>query len=318
MKAIRVHTFGGPEVLTYEEAPDPNVAEGSLLVRMCAVGVNPVDTYVRQGTYGVNPPMPYIPGTEAAGEVVEGRMAGQRVAFLGTDAMRMTGCYAELASVRRHDIIPLPDHLSYAQGAAIPVAYATAWRALFDRASTRAGDVVLVHGASGGVGIAATQIAVAHGATVIGTAGTAEGIQLVRQMGAKLVLNHREPGYLSKVKEFTNGSGADVILEMIANVNLDHDLDVLAPGGRVVVIGSRGRVEIDPRKTMGREAWITGVSLWAGGEKALTRAFAGITAGLVNKTLIPTIDTELPLSQAAIAHDLIMQDGTRGKVVLIP
>lgn len=318
MKAIRVHAFGGPENLKFEDVPDPHVPDGAMLVRVGAVGVNPVDVYVRSGTYGAVVEPPYIPGIELAGEVVEGPGRGRRVFALGTIGPRHTGCYASLAVVRQQDAFDLPEHLSFAQGAAVPVTYGTAYRALFDRANAKPGETVLIHGASGGVGTAAVQLASAHGCVVIGTASSDAGRTVVRSCGASHVFNHRNAGYMEQVRAATAGRGVDVIIEMLANVNLDNDLDLLAPGGRVVVVGNRGRIEIDPRKTMGKESSVTGVMLWGGGEAALRRAYAAIAAGLRVRSLVPIVGAELPLAEAAKAQELVMQDGKVGKVVLIP
>jgi NADPH2:quinone reductase len=317
MKAIRVHQFGDSSVLKYEDVPDPPPpADGQQLVRVRAVGVNPVDAYVRSGTYALKPALPYVPGTELAGEVIEGTMKGQRVFALGTVGPRMTGCYAELALVPTAFAIPLPKHLSFGQGAAIPVAYGTAYRALVDRANVKPGEVVLVHGASGGVGTAAVQLASSLGATVIGTASSEKGREIVRQCGATHVFNHRDANYLNGIRQTLSGRSVDVVIEMLANVNLDADLDLLAPGGRVVVVGSRGRIEIDPRKTMGKESLVTGVMLWGGGDAALYRAYAAIGALLARKAIEPIVAAEIPLSDASKAHDLVMSDGSYGKVVL--
>jgi NADPH2:quinone reductase len=197
------------------------------------------------------------------------------------------------------------------------VPYATAWRALFIRAGARAGDTVLVHGASGGVGTAAVQIARAHGLKVIGTAGTDEGRRLVAAQGAHEVLDHRQPDYLQRVMPLTGGAGVDVVLEMLANVNLDRDLEVLAFKGRVVVIGSRGRVEIDPRKTMGKDAAILGMTLFNATREEFREIHAGIVAGLANGTLLPVIGRELPLADAPQAHKAVMDAGAAGKIVLL-
>jgi NADPH2:quinone reductase len=212
----------------------------------------------------------------------------------------------------------LPPRVSFAQGAAMGVPYGTAWRALLIRGRARAGDTVLVHGASGGVGTAAVQIARAHGMHVIGTAGTPEGIALVRAQGAHDVLNHREVGYLQQVSALTSGRGVDVVLEMLANVNLDHDLDVLALGGRVIVIGNRGRVEIDPRKAMGKDAAILGMTLFNTTRAEFHEIHSGLVAGLENGTLTPVIAQELPLDEAPKSHVAVMEPGALGKIVLVP
>jgi NADPH2:quinone reductase len=198
------------------------------------------------------------------------------------------------------------------------VPYGTAWRALFFRAQARPGETVLIHGASGGVGIAATQIARAHGLRVIGTAGTDKGIALVREQGAHEVLNHRDADYMNRILPLTGGRGVDVILEMLANVNLDRDLEVLALRGRVMVIGNRGRVEIDPRKFMGKDGTILGMTMFNATAEDQRAIHAALAAGLENGTLNPVIGRELPLAQAVQAHGAVMETGAFGKIVLIP
>jgi NADPH2:quinone reductase len=318
MKAIVVREFGGPDVMKLEEAPDPVPGAGQVLIKVRAVGVNPVDTYIRSGTYARKPALPYVPGTDVGGVIqavgpgVSRVAAGDRVYAHAVDG----GC-AELAVCDEWQAHKLPDSISFQQGAAIGVPYATAWRALFIRAGARAGDTVLVHGASGGVGTAAVQIARAHGLKVIGTAGTDEGRRLVAAQGAHEVLDHRQPDYLQRVMPLTGGAGVDVVLEMLANVNLDRDLEVLAFKGRVVVIGSRGRVEIDPRKTMGKDAAILGMTLFNATREEFREIHAGIVAGLANGTLLPVIGRELPLADAPQAHKAVMDAGAAGKIVLL-
>jgi len=319
VKAIVVREFGAPGVMVFEEAAEPTPGPGQVVIEVRAAGVNPVDTYIRSGTYPLRPSLPYTPGTDvggvvrAAGDGVTRRREGDRVYAHGA-----TGGYAEFAVCAEWQAHPLPDRVSFEQGAALGVPYATAWRALFIRAGARAGDTVLVHGASGGVGIAALQIARAHGMQVIGTAGTAQGLALVRAQGAHHALNHREADYLSQVAPLSEERGVDVVIEMLANVNLDHDLDILAPGGRVVVIGSRGRVDIDPRKAMSRDAAILGMTLFNATRPELRQIHAGLAAGLDNGTLSPVIARRLPLEHAAAAHEAVMEPGALGKIVLLP
>ena len=172
------------------------------------------------------------------------------------------GAYASLAVCDQGQVHRLPPRISFPQGAGLFVPYVTAWRALFGRANARAGDTLLIHGASGGVGIAALQFAVAAGLTVIGTAGTDDGLATVKAQGAQHAVNHRSPGYLDEIVALAGGRGPDLILEMLANENLDHDLTVIAPGGRIVIIGNRGRVEIDPRKIMTKDVAVYGLALW--------------------------------------------------------
>lgn len=319
MKAIVVREFGGPEVMKLEEVSEPSPGPGQVTVRVGAVGVNPVDTYIRSGTYARKPTLPYTPGTDVAGTVekvgagVAGVTPGDRVY-----AHAAVGGYAEVALCDDWQAHPLPARASLAQGAAIGVPYATAWRALFLRARARSGDVVLVHGGSGGVGTAAIQIARACGMQIIATAGTPEGAALVKGQGAHHVLNHREGDYMQQIPNLTGGRGVDVVLEMLANVNLDRDLDVLAPGGRVVVIGNRGRVEIDPRKAMGKDAAILGMTLFNATRPELQEIHAGLTAGLEAGTLTPVIGKELPLADAVKSHVAVMEPGAKGKIVLVP
>ena len=200
MQAILAREFGGPEVLKLEELPDPVAKSGQVRVRIHAVGVNPYETYMRAGAYAIKPELPYIPGADAAGVIdqvadgVTGWQIGDRVYISGTAIHKAYGAYAQLAVCNPDQVHRLPERISFAQGAGLFVPYVTAWRALFGRANTRAGDVVLVHGASGGVGIAATQFAIAVGATVIGTAGSDEGLTVVRAQGAAHAFNHKQRG----------------------------------------------------------------------------------------------------------------------------
>ncbi len=324
MQAIVVHEFGGPEVLKLEERPDPAPGQSQVLVDVRAVGVNPVDTYVRTGTYAVVPPLPYTPGSDGAGVVaavgglVRALAPGDRVYFSGTAAGRSMGAYASKAVCDTSQIHRLPERLSFAQGAAVGVPYATAYRALVSRAAARAGETVLVHGASGGVGLAAVQIARTLGLTVLGTAGTPEGLELVRAQGAHHALDHHRDGYLERIAELTGGRGVDVIVEMLANVNLDHDLGLLAPHGRVIVVGNRGRVEINPRQTMGKESAILGMVLWAASTGEMETVHAALGEGFARGTLTPVVARELPLGDAARAHQLVLEPGARGKIVLVP
>jgi NADPH2:quinone reductase len=323
VKAILVREFGGPEVLKLEEIAEPTPATNQVLVRVHAAGVNPYDTYMRTGNYAIRPPLPYTPGADAAGVVegvgsgVQGITTGARVYVTGTLAHKSYGAYAANVLCGPHQIHPLPDRLSFSQGAAIGVPYVTAFRALHDRAGIRSGETLFIHGASGGVGLAATQIARATGLTVIGTASTEHGLDLVRQHGAQHVLNHRETGYLDQLKELTAGRGPDVILENLANVNLDNDLTAMAHEGRVVVVGNRGRIEIDPRKVMSKDGAIVGMALWNTKAEDLTRIYRALDAGFESGLLTPVVGTELPLGDARRSHELVLEAGAKGKIVLL-
>lgn len=324
MQAILAREFGGPEVLKLEEVPEPQAGPGQVRVRVHAVGVNPYDTYMRSGAYAIKPDLPYTPGADAAGVVdqvgasVNDITRGARVYVSGTAIGKAHGAYAQFVVCEPDQVHRLPDRVSFTQGAGLFVPYVTAWRALFGRANTRAGDVVLIHGASGGVGVAATQFAVAAGAVVIGTAGTDAGLAVVKAQGARHAVNHRAPGYLDEITKIAHGRGPDVILEMLANANLDHDLTMIAPGGRIVVIGNRGRVEIDARKIMTKDVSVFGLALWGIPADDVRRAHAAIIAGLESGALNPVVGTEMPLKDASIAHQRVMEPGARGKIVLIP
>jgi NADPH2:quinone reductase len=328
MKAIVVREHGGPEVLKLEDVPEPVAGPDQVIVRLRAVGVNPVDVYIRSGAYARKPSLPFIPGSDAAGEIeavgadVKTVAVGDRVFIHGTAAEHTHGhyggAYAEKAVCRLDHIYRLPPSLSFGQGAAMGVPYATAYRALFHRAATRPGETVLVHGATGGVGLAAVQIARAHGITVIGTGGSDRGLTTVRESGADHVFNHTAPDYLDGIMHATGGRGVDVILEMAAHVNLDKDLGLIANRGRIVVIGNRGRVEIDARQAMGKDATILGMTLFNISDPDMASINAYMVAGLANGTLKPIVGREFPLADAARAHDAVMAAGAHGKIVLVP
>ena len=291
MKAIRVHEFGGPEVMKLEEVPDLRPGPGQVVVGVHAAGVNPVDAYIRTGTYASKPNLPYTPGMDAAGVVtavgqeVKRVKAGDRVYVTAPNS----GTYAEDVLCGEAQLHRLSDNVSFEQGAAMGVPYATAYRGLFVRAQAQPAETVLVHGASGGVGSAAVQLARAAGMIVIGTAGSEAGLELVKKEGAQYVLNHSSDGYLDELMKLTEGRGVDVIVELLANKNLAKDLTVLAKKGRVAVVGSRGTIEIDPRNAMSREADIRGVTLGNTSEQEYKLIHAALVAGLENGTLQPVM-----------------------------
>ncbi len=319
MKAIVVKEFGAPSVMRIEEVPDPKPGPAQVVVRIHAAGVNPVDTYIRAGVYWKKPTPPYTPGSDGAGEVlsvgkdVTGVKPGDRVYLAGS----LTGTYAEQALCEEYSVFPLTAHLSFAQGAAIHVPYATAYRALFHRAKAQAGETVLINGASGGTGIAAVQLARAAGLRVVGTAGSERGLKLVLAEGAHVAIDHKKASHFDDALAAANGRGFNIILEMLANVNLGRDLPLLAFGGRVVVIGSRGNVEITPRDLMSRDAAILGMSLLNAQPQELSGIHAALVAGLENKSLRPVVGQEIPLAEAPRAHEAVMQSGAHGKIALI-
>ena len=320
MRAIRVGAFGGPEELKLEEVPTPIPAAGQVLVHVRAAGVNPYDTNMRAGTYAIKPALPYTPGSDAAG-VVESVGPGVTKVKPGDrvyTAKTVTGAYAEYALALEEQVELLPEQISFVQGAGVWVPYGTAYHALVQTALGRAGETLLVHGASGGVGTAAVQLARAIGLTVYGTAGTEKGLELVKREGAHHVFNHTQAGYEEEILKSTSGRGVDIIVEMLANVNLPKDLKLLALNGRVIVIGNRGETTINPRDLMLRRASVRAFTLWAVTPEETKEIHAGLSAGLSNGTLRPVVGKEIPLAEAARAHKEILEPGAAGKIVLIP
>lgn len=321
MKAIRIHEFGPPQVMRLEDVPDPKPEPGQVLVRLRAAGVNPVETYIRSGNYARLPDkLPFTPGGDGAGEVAAvgegatGFIVGDRVYVRGL-GLHLDGTYAQFAAAPIENVHRLSSRVSFDEGAAIGVPYPTAYFAV-EYANVKAGESVLVHGASGAVGTAAIQLALMRGAKVIGTAGSERGRQIVREQGAHHVIDHGTPDIVEKVLGLTDGKGVDAIVEMLANVNLGHDLKILAHGGRVIVVGSRGTVEIDPRDTMNREATIRGMLLWNVPPDELARAHAALGEGFDSGQLKPVVGPTFPLAQAPEAHEAVLAPGHYGKVVL--
>jgi NADPH:quinone reductase len=319
MKAIQVERFGGPEVLELHEIPTPKPGAGQVLVRVHAIGVNPYDTYMRSGTYAIKPQLPYIPGSDAAGTVeaigdgVKKVKPGDRV----YTAKTLSGAYAEFALTEESQVESLPQKISFAQGSGLWVPYGTAYTALYHHARARAGETLLVHGASGGVGLAAVQFASAAGMTVLGTASSQRGLDLIVKEGANQAFDHSKPQHADEILEFTGGPGVDVILEMAAHINLATDLKLLAHEGRVIVIGNRGEITINPRDLMSRRASARGFTLWAATKSEVADIHAAIAAGLGNGTLRPVVGKEFPLKDAGLAHQEIVAPGSAGKVVLV-
>ena len=324
MRAIRAYTFGGPDVLALDDVEPPAPGPGQVRVRIQAAGVNPVDTYVRSGTYAFKPPLPYTPGLDgggiidALGKEATGLSTGQRVYVAALPGDVCSGTYADMCVADARLVHPIPDRISLAQAAAVGVPYATAFRALFHKARAQPGETVFVHGASGGVGIAAVQLARAHGLRVVASAGSARGRELVKSQRADVVVDHAAPDYLDEVTAATGGRGPDVVLEMLADVNLGKDLTILARRGRIVVVGSRGDVTITPRLTMGKDAAIIGMALWLASADERASIHAAVDAGLANASLEPVVGAEMPLASAEQAHRDVLASGAHGRIVLIP
>lgn len=303
-----------------EEKELRELASDEVLVRIHAAGVNPVDSYIRTGTHAQKPQLPYTPGKDAAGvvEAVGEKVVGVAIGDRVYTADSVTGTYAEVCICKEDQVHSLPDNITFEQGAGVFVPYATAYRALFQKARVSAGETVLIHGASGAVGLAAVQWAKTLGLTVIGTAGTKEGMELVEAEGADRVFDHTKDGYLSEILAATDGKGVDVILEMLANVNLAKDFDVLAKYGRIVVIGNRGSLDFNPRLAMGKDATVLGMVLFNATEEEMRQIHRSIVSGLRDGFLFPVVGKTFQLADAAAAHHAVIEQRAFGKIVLVP
>lgn len=323
MNAIRVAEFGAASVMKLQSIPIPTSLNTSeVLVKIAAAGVNPVDTYVRKGAYAALPQLPYTPGKDGAGTVesvgegVSKFKAGDRVYVSGSK----TGTYAQYAVCDISQVHSLPSSVSFEQGAALGIPYSTAYRALFQRGRAKASEVVLVHGASGGVGLACVQFAKVHGLTVIGTASTQEGRDLILREGAQYAFDHSNDQYLRQISEITRGQGVHLVMEMLANVNLEKDLNLIRRFGRVGIIGNRGSMEFNPRAIMSKEAEVFGVQLGSISTEEADEIHSAIHAGLATGFLHPVIGSVFALSDAPRAHDEILSPpkGAFGKIILKP
>lgn len=316
-RAIVVQEFGGPDVLKVADKVLPPLQEGQVLVGIKAAGVNPSDTYVRLGPHGpyagrpeLLPSLPYTPGKDGAG-VVEAVAPGTGSVKVGDRVYTtnsITGTYGTSAVCTTQTIWPLPDNVSFAQGACIGVPCATALYALHVRAGLRSGERVFIHGASGAVGLAAVQLAKILGASlVVGSAGTADGEAAVLKAGADVAVNHRQAGYVDVAKEASPG-GFDVVLEMAAHANLPTDLSLVVRRGRVVIIGSRSEaVPVNPRHFMAGEVDVRGVFLPGATRAELEEMHQVLFSALASGKLVPVVSKEFALEDAASAHKEVME-----------
>lgn len=326
MKGISCAEFGAPDVMKVADIPVPEPKEGEVLVKVYAAGINPVETYKRAGTYAKHllPALPFTPGADGAGIVeklgagVASVAVGDRVWLSGSTS----GTYAEFCVSKASDVHALPADIGFKEGAGIGTAYRTAYRALFTRVKglAKSGQTVLVHGASGGVGIAAIQLAKAHGCKVIGTAGTDEGLALIKSQGAEAI-SHKKEGYMEEIKALSpEGAGVDILLEMAAHVNLGADLPLLRRGGTVVVIGNKGMTEttLNPRALMLTESQIVGL-LGPGSAEEGKEVLSGINKGLSDGSLKPLAGPTFSLSSAPASHVEVIEhkQGTKGKIILV-
>jgi NADPH2:quinone reductase len=279
---------------------------------------------MRSGTYAIRPELPYTPGGDAGGVIcamgpdVTQHKVGDRV-FVGTAlSFDLTGCYAEKVKRKASEVLPLAEGISFAQAATFGVSYPTAHYALFERGGAKAGETVFIHGASGSVGSSAIQLAKRAGLRVVGSAGTAKGLELVRAEGLDHAVNHTEAGHMNDVRRLTDGNGPELILEMLANVNLAADMELAAKYGRIVVIGNRGEITINPRVAMMKELDIRGIALWNATAAQTKPIMLDILAGITEGSLHPVVGREMGLSEAAAAHVAVLEHGVGGKIVLIP
>jgi NADPH2:quinone reductase len=320
MKAIQVHEFGTVDVLKIGELSDPVPNAGEVLIRVHAAGVSPLDTYVREQSHGApTPNLPYIPGFEAAGEIaaigegVTQFKVGDRV-YVNT----FLGAYSELIVHDASSVYRLPDSVSLAQGALLSNSYPTAYYALFNLARAKAGDRVFIHGASGSVGTAAVQLAKAAGMTVVGTAGSDRGLELIQQEGAHHALNHRDPNYLKQALELTEGKGFDIILEMNASKKLADDVALIGTFGRVIVIGGTDApVTFDPTPILWRGASIIGLYIGLASPEELAEIHNALFTQSQNHVLRPIVGQEFALADVAKAHEAVHQASSAGKIVLM-
>jgi NADPH:quinone reductase-like Zn-dependent oxidoreductase len=340
MKAIRIHEFGGPEVLRYEDVPDPKPRNDQVLVRVRACAMNHLDLWVRKGLPGVN--LPHTPGSDAAGEIVEvgeyvtGLKPGQRVliapmhfcnhcakcvAGLQNQCPEFTvlgnaveGGDCELMAVPAVNVIPIPDNLDFNQAASVPLVFLTAWHMLVGRAGIRPGQTVLVLGANSGVGIAAIQIAKLFHARVITTAGDERKMQKARELGADYVINHYQQKISEEVRRITNKEGCDIVLEHVGAATWEESMKALKPGGTLVTCGATSgpQVGIELRFLFTRHLSLLGSYMGTMGElhEVLGHVFAG--------RLKPVVDTTFPLKEIRAAHEYMEKSQMFGKIVLTP
>jgi NADPH:quinone reductase-like Zn-dependent oxidoreductase len=339
MKAVRFHTHGGPEVLRCEDAPDPELAAGEVLVRVRACALNHLDLWERGGLEHVRIPMPHISGSDIAGDVVQSTVSdvarGQRVMLQpGVSCGRCAEClagrdnecaayevlgyrnhpggYAELVKVPAQNIVPIPDGIDYIHAAAFPLTFLTAWHMLMTRAQLRRGDDVLVLAAGSGVGQAAIQIARLHGARVFATAGSAEKLERARSLGASEVIHHHEQDIADEVRRLTNKRGVDVVIEHVGQATWAKSVRSLARGGRLVTCGATTGADgaLNLQALFAKQLSIFGSYMGTKGEllQVARLFFAGEVA--------PVIDRTFPLADAAAAQQRLEASGQFGKVVL--
>eukprot|EP00811_Abedinium_folium_P001890 NODE_11732_length_1268_cov_5.656442.p1 GENE.NODE_11732_length_1268_cov_5.656442~~NODE_11732_length_1268_cov_5.656442.p1 ORF type:complete len:375 (+),score=142.60 NODE_11732_length_1268_cov_5.656442:94-1125(+) len=330
-QAVVCEEFGGPEVLQLKDVELRALGPGEVQVAIAAAGVNPSDTYMRLGPHGpwasnpsALPTPPFTCGKDGAGVVVavgEGVInvvVGQRVYLAGS----RTGTYATAAICDPATVHPLPEGISFEQGACVGVPCATAFHALVHRARVQRNQRVFVHGASGAVGLAAVQLAKDMGCFVVGTAGTAAGEEAVRAAGADAVFCHRKEGYLTELKAVLPAGGFDVVLEMAAHLNLSAAVGLAGKRGCVLIIGSKAEAHaFNPRLTMVPEVDVRGVFLGSATPEEMREIHAGLQDAMARGALTPHVGMRLAFADAPRAHVEVMAPsagGAVGNIVLLP
>ena len=324
MKAVRVHEYGGPEMLVYDEVEKPAPGAKQVLVRVHAASVNQIDVAVRENRFPTPKQPPKIIGSDGAGIVeavgaeVVGTRPGDEVFFTGL-GIGSEGSYAEYVLLAQEQAVAKPESLSFIEAAAMGLVFPTAYYGLVERAHVAAGETVLVQGAAGGVGSAAVQLAKALGARVLAVVGDEAGAELALKLGAETAINRKRENLPERVKELTQGRGVDVIIELVTSANLATDISLIAKGGRIVCIGQGPDAEaaVPIGSAIGLDASLLFMSVNNAGRAGVARIMGEI-ANLVDRGLVaPVIGKELPLAEARRGHELLAGPHL-GKIVLVP
>jgi NADPH:quinone reductase-like Zn-dependent oxidoreductase len=321
MKAMRAQQFGGPEQLRLEDAPEPPVETGQVMIRVKAAGINPADLVRLSGR--LQPlKLPYIPGTDVCGEV-EAVGAGVTTVKVGDKVFgrALSGGYAEKTCLPAREAIPLPSSLSFAEGAAIPIPFYTAYRALHHKAAVKAGETVLVSAGGGGVGVAAIQLAKIAGARVITTVGSQEKAARTRELGADVAINYKQQDFAAEVQKLTDGKGVDVIIENVASDNLAKDLTIIARDGRIILIGTgtgkAPETSFAVMYALMKDVNLLGMSLVNAGP-AIPEMANTLTPLFAAGKLKAVVSKSYPLSEAPQALNDLLASKVFGKLVLVP